>query len=578
MSTTIRIAMAQVNPTLGDLSGNAALVRAYVKKALEASADLVVFPELVVTGYPPEDLLLKPAFIDDNLKVLRGIASEIRGITAVLGFVDRARGSIRNAAALVHGGKVMGVYHKMFLPNYGVFDEKRYFDAGEVPLNFTLKGVTFGLGVCEDIWTPEGPARVQARCGASVIVNINASPYHMDKAAIREDMLRERAMENNVDIIYNNMVGGQDELVFDGRGLIMGRDGAVRARAKAFLEDLLVHDLDCPLSGAVERRRPSGGKGDKGVRTIALPSMDGPNKPPLAERAPGAPCALSRSEEVYRALVLGTGDYARKNGFSHVVIALSGGIDSALVAVIAEEAIGRENITCLFMPSRYTSNESRDDAAALAENLGIEMLTIPIDDVFDLYLSGLSPFFKGREEDVTEENLQARIRGNIIMALSNKFGWLVLTTGNKSEMSVGYATLYGDMSGGFAIIKDVPKTLVYELSKWINEVRGQGGPIPRGIIERPPSAELREDQRDEDTLPPYEELDSILKAYVEQDRSRAEIVKMGFSQDLVSRVIEMVDRSEYKRRQAAPGIKITPKAFGRDRRMPITNCYKAGSR
>jgi len=561
----IRIAMAQVNPTVGDLQGNASLVLSHVKMALEHGADLVVFPELVITGYPPEDLLLKPAFVADNLRVLKELSEKIVGITAIVGFVDPVEGSIGNAAAIIHGGKVVGIYHKMNLPNYGVFDEKRYFTAGKAPLNFVLKGITMGLGVCEDIWTPHGPARLQAQCGASVIININASPYNIEKAAIRENLLRERALDNNVFIIYNNMVGGQDELVFDGQGFIMGSHGEVLARAKAFEEDMLVYDLETgPASKA-------GIEGGKGVETIFLSTEEQGEKPALLPRdyAP-----LSECEEVYRALVLGTGDYAKKNSFTHAVIALSGGIDSAIVAVIAKEALGSGNITCVFMPSKYTSAESKEDAEKLAENLGIKLMTLPIDEIFGLYLRGLGPFFGSRGEDSTEENLQARIRGDIIMALSNKFGWLVLTTGNKSEMSVGYATLYGDMAGGFSVIKDVPKTLVYKISEWINKGRGAEPPIPGRILTKAPSAELREGQRDDDTLPPYEELDAILKAYVEEDKSPAKIVEMGFAEGLVKRVIAMVDRSEYKRRQAAPGVKITPRAFGRDRRMPITNLYK----
>ncbi len=562
--------MAQVNPTVGDLPGNASLILSYAQKALDQRADLVVFPELAVSGYPPEDLLLKPAFIEDNLKALDGLSREIKGLTAVVGFVDRAQGGICNAAAIIHDSEVAGVYHKMNLPNYGVFDEKRYFIAGKEPLNFVLKGVTMGLGVCEDIWTPEGPARLQAECGASVIVNINASPYNMEKAAIREKMLSERAMDNDVFIIYNNMVGGQDELVFDGQGLIIGSGGDVLARARAFEEELLVYDLEVgpSLKGGIE-----GGRACKGLRTITIASKKRGEKPklPLRKIAP-----LTACEEVYRALVLGTRDYARKNGFTHAVIALSGGIDSALVAVIAKEALGSENITCVFMPSKYTSTQSTKDAGELAENLGIELLTLPIDEIFGLYLKGLGPFFGAKAEDSTEENLQARIRGDIVMALSNKFGWLVLTTGNKSEMSVGYATLYGDMAGGFAVIKDVPKTLVYKICEWINKRRGVAPLIPASVLTKAPSAELREDQRDQDTLPPYEELDTILKAYVEEDQSLAKIVEMGFAEQMVKRVIDMVDKSEYKRRQAAPGIKITPRAFGRDRRMPITNRYKAG--
>ncbi len=569
--------MAQVNPTVGDLRGNASLILDYARRAASAEAELVIFPELALSGYPPEDLLLKPAFIEDNLRALDKLSKELQGITAIVGLVDRLGAGIGNAAAIIHDGAVAGVYHKMDLPNYGVFDEKRYFTAGDAPLNLVFKGITMGLGVCEDIWTPEGPARLQAQCGASVIININASPYHMGKAAIREKMLRERAIDNDVFIIYNNMVGGQDELVFDGRGLIINSGGEVLARTKAFAEDLLLYDLETsPLlkktAGKEEGRR------GKCVETITLRPLAKEDKKALPPREVG--CITSSNEEVYKALVLGTRDYALKNRFTHAVIALSGGIDSALVAVVAAEALGSENISCVFMPSKYTSAESINDAAGLAENLGLSLMRLPIDRIFSLYLDGLAPFFGEKRPDVTEENLQARIRGDIVMALSNKFGWLVLTTGNKSEMSVGYATLYGDMAGGFAVIKDVPKTLVYEISEWLNaesERRGEKPPIPAGIITKAPSAELKEGQKDEDTLLPYDELDTILKAYVEDDHSLAEIAEMGFSREEVKRVIDMVDRSEYKRRQAAPGIKITPRAFGRDRRMPITNRYNAGA-
>lgn len=571
--STIRIAMAQVNPTVGDLRGNASLILKYAEKARADGAELLVFPELVITGYPPEDLLLKPSFIDDNIRTLNEVAEKINDITAVIGFVDKGDNLIYNAAALIHDGAVAGVYHKMFLPNYGVFDEKRYFSPGSAPINFVVKGITMGLGVCEDIWSSEGPASLQASCGASVIININASPYHMEKAALREELLMERAVDNDVSIVYNNMVGGQDELVFDGHGLIVGSDGTVLARAEAFTEDLLLHDLTIAPQ-ALEKSADNKACGR--IETVTLP----PLRQEKAFTAGGAAHApklaplLEPCEEVYRALVLGTRDYAGKNNFARAVIALSGGIDSALVAAVAVEAMGRENITCVFMPSRYTSAESREDAVELAENLDLKLLTEPIDEILELYLKGLRPFFENRPPDVTEENLQARIRGDIIMALSNKFGWLVLTTGNKSELSVGYATLYGDMAGGFSVIKDVPKTLVYRLSEWLNKSSGPGEVIPGRIITKAPSAELREDQRDEDTLPPYEKLDIILKAYVEEDRNMAEIAAMGFTKDLVKKVIDMVDRSEYKRRQAAPGVRITPRAFGRDRRMPITNRYK----
>jgi len=566
--------MAQVNPTVGDLGGNASLIRRYVSMARDKAADLLVFPELTITGYPPEDLLLKPDFIDDNLKILNELTAYIRGLTAIVGFVDPLDNGIGNAAAIIHGGVVAGVYHKMNLPNYGVFDEKRYFTAGRSPLNFVLDGVTMGLGICEDIWTAEGPARLQAQCGAEVIININASPYHMKKAAIREKMLRERAVDNDVFIVYNNMVGGQDELVFDGQGFIMGRSGKVLARANAFEEDLLLYDLE---AGPARRAAIEAGAKSKGVRTITIASKPKGTKSKILRPETTHLPAL---EEVYRALVMGTRDYAAKNRFSRAVIALSGGIDSALVAVIAAEALGAGNISCVFMPSRYTSAESVQDAGELAQNLGLDLPSLPIDKILDLYLKELSPLFADRAPDVTEENLQARIRGDIIMALSNKFGWLVLTTGNKSEMSVGYATLYGDMAGGFAVIKDVPKTLVYKICRWINKAReadGAKGPIPARILTKAPSAELREGQRDEDTLPPYDDLDAILKAYVEQDLSLKAIVKMGYDEAEVREVIDRVDKSEYKRRQAAPGIKITPRAFGRDRRVPITNRYSSKS-
>jgi len=569
----IKIAMAQVNPTVGDLRGNTSLILEYTEKAREARAELVVFPELVITGYPPEDLLLKPAFIEDNLRALGEITEKIRGITAVVGFVDLDKDkseSIYNAAALIHDGELIGVYHKMFLPNYGVFDEKRYFSAGESPLNFVIKGITMGLGVCEDIWSPEGPAQLQASCGAAVIININASPYHMGKAAIREKMLMERAVANNVAIVYNNMVGGQDELVFDGHGLIVDSTGEVLARAEAFEETLLVHDLQVKAASRNTKDCHS-------VKTITLtPLKSGSNaaSAPTKHATNTLPPLLCSSEEVYRALVLGTGDYAKKNRFSRAVIALSGGIDSALVAVVAVEALGAKNVTFVFMPSEYTSTESTEDAAELAANLGVEILTLPIDNMNEVYLKGLAPFFHNKPTGVTEENLQARIRGDIVMALSNKFGWLVLTTGNKSELSVGYATLYGDMAGGFSVIKDVPKTIVAKICQWINTADERDEVIPRRIITKPPSAELRANQRDDDTLPPYDKLDAILKAYVEDDCNVRDITAMGFTEELVKQVIYLVDRSEYKRRQAAPGIKITPRAFGRDRRMPITNRYK----
>jgi len=569
--------MAQINPFVGDLSANAALILSFVKRAKALDSDLVIFPELALTGYPPEDLLLKPRFIDDNIRALKDLSKKVRGITAVVGFVDR-REDIYNAAAIIHAGQVVDVYHKMYLPNYGVFDEQRYFQAGTEALNFTLNGVKVGVGICEDIWYPEGPARVQALAGAQVVVNINASPYHIGKALVREEMLVTRALDNEVIIAYNNMYGGQDELLFDGQGMVISERGVVMARGKAFEEDLIVADLNIDATFMARlhdtrRREEKLRTPIEGLREIELAVRRKKKKkkrlPPRDVRP------LDVREEVFRGLVLGTRDYVKKNGFTHAVIGLSGGIDYAVAAAIAAEALGAGNITAVFMPSRYTSVESKEDAEATAKNLGIEMLTVPMDETFERYLEMLKPVFRGRKPDTTEENLQARVRGNILMALSNKFGWLVLTTGNKSEMSVGYATLYGDMAGGFAVIKDLPKTLEYEVASWINENAGSDL-IPARVLTKAPTAELKADQTDQDVLPPYDVLDRILKAYVEEDKGLDEIVEMGFPARVVKKVIRMVDLSEYKRRQAPPGIKITPRALGKDRRMPITNGYRKG--
>ena len=569
--------MAQINPFVGDLSANAALILSFVKRAKALDSDLVIFPELALTGYPPEDLLLKPRFIDDNIRALKDLSKKVRGITAVVGFVDR-REDIYNAAAIIHAGQVVDVYHKMYLPNYGVFDEQRYFQAGTEALNFTLNGVKVGVGICEDIWYPEGPARVQALAGAQVVVNINASPYHIGKALVREEMLVTRALDNEVIIAYNNMYGGQDELLFDGQGMVISERGVVMARGKAFEEDLIVADLNIDATFMARlhdtrRREEKLRTPIEGLREIELAVRRKKKKkkrlPPRDVRP------LDVREEGFRGLVLGTRDYVKKNGFTHAVIGLSGGIDSAVVAAIAAEALGAGNITAVFMPSRYTSVESKEDAEATAKNLGIEMLTVPMDETFERYLEMLKPVFRGRKPDTTEENLQARVRGNILMALSNKFGWLVLTTGNKSEMSVGYATLYGDMAGGFAVIKDLPKTLEYEVASWINENAGSDL-IPARVLTKAPTAELKADQTDQDVLPPYDVLDRILKAYVEEDKGLDEIVEMGFPARVVKKVIRMVDLSEYKRRQAPPGIKITPRALGKERRMPITNGYRKG--
>ena len=590
---SIRLAMAQINPTVGDLSGNTKKILKFIDMAKYAGADIVVFPELAVTGYPPEDLLLKPQFVEDNIRHLKSIARKTRSITAVIGFVD-SKEDIYNAAAVIHKGEVAAVYHKMFLPNYGVFDEDRYFQAGTMPLNIVLKDIKLGIGICEDIWYPEGPARVQAIAGAEIVININASPYHMGKARFREEMVGTRASDNGVVIAYVNMVGGQDELVFDGQSMIIDEKMNVVARGRAFEEDLIVADVDVDgIFGARlhdprrRKERLSLEKEGAKVTEVVLHGGHALKKKAVPKRKVYPPEPL---EEVYNALVLGTRDYVKKNGFRHVVIGLSGGIDSSLVAAVAVDAIGKQNVTGVFMPSRYSSRASGEDAAVLAKNLRVEFLTVPIQDIFEGYLKTLAKVFMKRRSDVTEENIQARIRGNLLMAISNKFGWLVLTTGNKSEMSVGYATLYGDMAGGFAVIKDVPKTLVYKLAVYRNgkeqgargkpapagsKQGGQGFIIPERVLTKAPTAELRPNQTDQDILPPYDMLDDILKAYVEYDKSFAEIMEMGFGKETVRKVIRMVDKSEYKRRQSPPGVKITPRALGKDRRMPITNRYES---
>jgi len=560
--------MAQINPVVGDIRGNAAMIKRYSDRAARLGCDLVLFPELALTGYPPEDLLLKPRFIRDNLTALKELGGKIRGITAVVGFVDRKADGIYNAAAIIHNGKIADVYHKMHLPNYGVFDELRYFRAGDTALNFVVKGVRIGIEICEDIWQGDGPAKAQSWAGAEALVNINASPYHMGKPRVREAMLVARARENRVFIAYSNTVGGQDELVFDGQSMVVGPDGKVISRGAAFEEELVVTDLE--FTDAAKKARKK-----KGVREVIL--KPAARKNAVFPRAPKRNLEkLSTEEEVLKGLVMGTRDYARKNGFRHAVIGISGGIDSSIVAAIAAKALGATHITGVFMPSEYTSNESREDALALAVALGIELLTVPIKETVKSCRRMLAKTFAGTEPGTAEENLQARIRGNILMAMSNKFGHLVLTTGNKSEMSVGYATLYGDMAGGFAVIKDVPKTLVYRLSEKINELAGRAV-IPGRVLTKAPTAELRPNQTDQDTLPPYEVLDPILKAYVEDDMGLDEIASMGFKMETIRKVIRMVDQSEYKRRQAPPGIKITRRSFGKDRRMPITNGYEHGS-
>lgn len=573
--TIIRTALAQINPTVGDLSGNLKKIITCIRKAAKIKADIVAFPELAVTGYPPEDLLLKPRFIRDNIDALEKIKAETKGITVIVGFVDRQDG-IFNAAAVISNCRLVDVYHKKYLPNYGVFDEQRYFRPGNRYSVYDLGGVRVGVNICEDIWHENGPARIAALSGAEVIVNINASPYHMGKALFREKLVTSRGLECGAAIVYVNMVGGQDELVFDGSSFVVDAEGRLLAKGKSFTEDLIIADIGVFGTG---RKASSGSRKQlkeimregEIVDHIKIPWTFAKDRPAGRRRKT---VHFSEEEEVYNALLLGTNDYVRKNGFQGVVIGMSGGVDSALVTTIAVDALGKENVNGLFMPSKYTSNESREDAFNHAENLGIKIIEIPINSVFRAYLKTLAESFEGRAPDITEENLQARIRGNILMAFSNKFGWLVLTTGNKSEMSVGYATLYGDMAGGFAVIKDVPKMLVYKLCEWRNHRAGTNL-IPERILWKDPTAELKPDQRDTDSLPPYPLLDPILKAYVEEDRSMDEILRMGCDVECTYKVISMIDRSEYKRRQAPPGIKITPRAFGKDRRFPITNKYKS---
>ena len=538
----MRIALGQVDTTVGDLPGNVDLLTAWASRATEADADVVVFPELAITGYPPEDLVVQPAFVDDNLIALDALAKNTTGgCSIVVGFVDRSERGIHNAAALVGGGQVVARYHKIKLPNYGVFDEARTFTPGDAACPVRISDSELGLSVCEDAWTPGAPFDEYAQRHTPVILNINGSPFHRGKAEERIEICRERALETGSWIVYVNAVGGQDELVFDGGSVVVRPDGSLAHHAAMFEEDLLVVDIDGEISSAQERA-------------------------PWPEDL----------EQVYLGLVLGLRDYVRKNGFEEVVLGLSGGIDSAFVMVLATDALGPEAVRTLAMPSPYSSPESLEDATQVATGLGVRLDVLEIGDVFSGYLDVLRETFRGTKEGVAEENLQARIRGNLLMALSNKFGSLVLATGNKSEYAVGYATLYGDMAGGFAPIKDVPKTLVYELARWRNALgEAETPPIPQRVLDKPPSAELRPDQKDTDSLPPYDVLDPIIEAYVEDDRSPEDIIAArGLDPKLVDRVVEMIDRAEYKRRQAAPGIKITPKAFGRDRRLPITNRYR----
>ncbi|MGC2374912.1 MAG: NAD+ synthase [Solirubrobacteraceae bacterium] len=613
MRAGLRLALCQINPTLGDLGGNAKLISAGIEAAKRADAELVLFPELALTGYPPEDLLLREHFLTDTGAMLEQLAGATHGIVAIVGFPERIAGAVRgpapgspgpvttvvhNSAAVLVEGSVQSVYRKVHLPNYGVFDEQRYFKSGE-PGGTTIDvgAHRVGVTVCEDLWVAGPPASAEAQTGASLIVNISASPYHAGKGLERERLFAERARETGAHIAFCAMVGGQDELVFDGHSFVLDPSGETIARGAQFEEDMLICDVELSAAApsrtrvgqAISGTTQPGSPASEPTPTASQPSGGAPHtrvgQAILGTTQPGSPLRApisSLEQEVYEALLLGLRDYVEKNGFGAVVLGLSGGIDSALVACLAADALGPERVNVAIMPSPYSSSATQDDARALARALQLSTHQLQIEPVMDAYAQTLSADFEGLHEDLTEENLQARIRGNLLMALSNKFGWLVLATGNKSEMSVGYTTLYGDLAGGFAVIKDVPKTLVYRLAHWRNSPATAAGrvsgrahaPIPTSILERAPSAELREQQTDQDSLPPYEVLDRILHGYVELDRSREQLVAEGLPIEDVERATRLVDRAEYKRRQAPPGIKITERAFGRDRRMPITNAYR----
>lgn len=573
----LRIAVAQLNFSVGDITGNKNKILRYIKKAKDSNADIICFPELAITGYPPEDLLFNGSFIKENIKAINEIKKYCRSIIAVVGFADK-QNDLFNAAAIISNGKIIDIYYKHHLPNYGVFDEKRYFKKGSKTVVYQLDKTVFGVNICEDIWIKGDPTKKQSLLGdAQIIINISSSPYHVSKVQQREEMLRTRARDYCCYVVFCNLVGGQDELVFDGHSCVIDSNSNIISRASGFKEHLLITDINVDElfkkhseNNKEKNKKLSISKKSSQVEIIKL------NRKLTKKTNTGNKSGIARFyseyEEIFKALVLATRDYIRKNGFRRVVLGLSGGIDSSLVAVIAAQAIGAKNVTGVMMPSEYSSKGSISDAVILSENLGIETISVPIKKLFDQYNRAFADIFRNKKAGITEENLQARIRGNILMALSNKFAWLVLTTANKSETSVGYSTLYGDMAGGFAVIKDVPKTVVYKLCEHYNEINRKDI-IPLSVLQKPPSAELRPDQKDTDSLPPYDILDPILKAYIEDDLGIDEIVMLGNNKELVEKVIKMVDRNEYKRRQAAPGVKITPRAFGKDRRFPITNRF-----
>jgi NAD+ synthase (glutamine-hydrolysing) len=593
----MRIGLAQINPTVGDLKGNCSLIIGQARVAAAAGASLVAFPELAISGYPPEDLVLKDYFLADCREALLEVAAASADVIAIVGVPLHENGVVYNAAAILAGGAVAGWYRKIWLPNYAVFDEKRYFAPGDRVALLDANRAKIGITICEDIWEEHGPGEAAACAGdATIILNLSMSPYHLGKGHEREAMLANRARTSRAFVCYVNGVGGQDELVFDGQSLAFDPHGRLVGRAAQFKKELLLVDVDPAIAEACREAPTAPGSVGTGqcawspedctrsswpveVIRVETTLAGGAGKaagapvagPPAAPRVCEALCVEG---EVYEALCLGVKDYAGKNGFRQVVLGISGGIDSALTACIAADALGMDKVNTVSMPSRYSSAGTKGDARETAERLGVHYYEIPIEGIYGSYLESLAPYLAEGASGVTEQNIQARIRGNLLMALSNKFGWLVLTTGNKSETAVGYATLYGDMAGGFAVLKDVPKTLVYGLAHYRNSLGPGAGPIPESTIDRAPSAELAANQTDQDTLPPYDVLDRIIEAYVVKDESVDEIVALGIDRAVVQRVVAMIDGNEYKRRQAAPGVRITPKAFGKDRRLPITNRYR----